>query len=98
MPSFSISRMPWRRAGRRTPASDTAKFVRVNGAGSPWHDADLDWLSGVIARADAVVLPKTERAADVERVAAAAANRGVIPMLETARGILHAPEILSARA
>jgi citrate lyase subunit beta/citryl-CoA lyase len=82
------------------PHSPAATFVRINATESAWYDDDLGWLPGVIARVDAVVVPKAERAADLERAASASgsADRAIIPMLETARGILHAPEILSARA
>lgn len=75
-----------------------ATLVRINAQGSAWFDEELAWLPSVVGSAAAVVVPKVERAADIERVAAVSADRGVIPMLETARGILHAPEILSARA
>jgi citrate lyase subunit beta/citryl-CoA lyase len=97
-------------AGRKAAARDelgrflisgatslAAKFVRINAAGSAWYDDDLNWLKGVVSSADALVIPKVERAADFDRVAAISGDRGIIPMLETARGILHAPEILSAR-
>ena len=49
-------------------------------------------------RIDAVVLPKTESPQDVERVAAAAPARRVIPLLETARGIVSAAAIAGANA
>lgn len=86
----------------RSPApSKTRKFVRINAAGSASYDDDVAWLSGVVGTADAVVLPKVERPEQLERLARVVterADRGIIPMLETARGILNAPEILSARA
>ena len=84
---------------KSAPPASAAKLIRINAAGSSWFDDDLNWLSGIAASADAVVLPKVERAADIERVASVCgAGRGIIPMLETARGILHAPDILGARA
>ena len=82
----------------------TARFVRINAASSTFYDDDIKWLSKIVAFADAVILPKVAEAAELERLAhvvsdhAERPNLGVIPMLETARGILHAPEILSARA
>jgi citrate lyase subunit beta/citryl-CoA lyase len=51
------------------PASEIARFVRVNSAKSVWLDADLAWLPSVIDHIDAIVLPKTESPREVERVA-----------------------------
>ncbi|HKV98938.1 MAG TPA: CoA ester lyase [Vicinamibacterales bacterium] len=79
-------------------ASRTARFVRVNSVRSAWIEEDLAWLSSVTAHVDAVVLPKAESAKDVERVAAAAPSRRVIPLLETSRGIVGAASIAGATA
>ncbi|HUL73747.1 MAG TPA: CoA ester lyase, partial [Vicinamibacterales bacterium] len=84
--------------GANPPAGPTARFVRVNGVRSAWIDADLAWLPRIADVADAVVLPKTESARDVERVAAAWPSRRVIPLLETSRGILAAAAIAGAHA
>jgi citrate lyase subunit beta/citryl-CoA lyase len=73
------------------------RVVRVNAIGSPWIDDDLAAVARM-PEAQAVVLPKTESARDVEAVARACAPRRVIPLLETARGILRADEIASAQA
>lgn len=75
-----------------------SRFIRVNAPGSPWFDDDVAWLAAVRAHIDAVVLPKAETAAAIERVADAAPSRRVVPLLETARGIAHAATILAARA
>ena len=75
-----------------------AVFVRINAPGSQWIDDDVDWLRGFEGFVDAVVIPKVELAAAIEGVANATPDRRVIPLLETARGILNAPEILSAAA
>jgi citrate lyase subunit beta/citryl-CoA lyase len=80
---------------RETPA---AVLVRINAAGSDWIDDDCEWLGGVQDRIDAVVLPKAESPESIEGVANALRSGRVIPLLETARGILAAPEILAARA
>ena len=81
-----------------TPASRTARFVRVNASGSAWQAEDLAWLAGVSGHIEGVVLPKAESSADIERVAALAPAGCVIPLLETARGIIGAAAIASARA
>jgi len=81
-----------------TPASRTARFVRVNASGSAWQAEDLVWLAGVSGHIEGVVLPKAESSADIERVAALAPAGCVIPLLETARGIIGAVAIASAPA
>jgi citrate lyase subunit beta/citryl-CoA lyase len=74
--------------------------VRVNGQDTPWGDDDLRAVAA--AGADAVLLPKVEGAAAVERARAALAAAGApgeLPlwcMMETPRGILRAEEIASA--
>ena len=79
-------------------ASRTARFVRVNNVRSAWIDEDLAWLPSVAAHIDAVVLPKAESPWDVERIAATAPGRRVIPLLETSRGIVGAASIAGASA
>ena len=81
-----------------TPASRTARFVRVNASGSAWQAEDLVWLASVSGHIEGVVLPKAESSADIERVAALAPAGCVIPLLETARGIIGAAAIASAPA
>jgi citrate lyase subunit beta/citryl-CoA lyase len=80
------------------PRPGPACFIRVNAPGFPWQDDDLEWLATVSTRVEAVVLPKAETASAIVDVADAAPGRRVVPLLETARGILHAGEILTARA
>lgn len=77
-------------AGALAQFARTALVVRVNAAGTPWHDDDLAALAdapGVV-----VMLPMAQSAAAVE----ALAPRRVIALCETARGILAAPEIAAA--
>ena len=78
--------------------SQTARFVRVNGVRTAWIDDDLKWLASVADHIDAVVVPKTESEQDIERVASAAPDRRVIPLLETSRGIVGAAAIAGANA
>jgi citrate lyase subunit beta/citryl-CoA lyase len=77
--------------------SGVARLVRVNSAGSRWWAQDLEWM-GTLAACDGVVLPKSESASQVEELSRAAGGRPVIPLLETARGVLHAGAIAGARA
>jgi citrate lyase subunit beta/citryl-CoA lyase len=63
--------------------------VRINAPGTPWYTEDLKAVTG-----HPVMLPKAETAAQVAEVAAAAA--GVLPLIETAAGILNATQILAA--
>jgi citrate lyase subunit beta/citryl-CoA lyase len=66
-------------------------LVRVNAAGTPWHDVDLAMLGD---RACAVMLPKAEDPDVIEKLTAGL-RRGtpVIPLLETAAGVLRAPAL-----
>ena len=67
-------------------AADAGVFVRINAAGTPWHDADMASLdhSGIAG----VMLAKAETAADVARM-----PKPVIPLIETARGLAAARAI-----
>jgi citrate lyase beta subunit len=98
-------------AGRKSEARETIRsalqtldghpgvrrFVRVNAAGSPWIADDLS-VARHMARVDALVLPKAESAADVEQVAAALASRRVVPLIESAAGVMRAAGIAGADA
>jgi citrate lyase subunit beta/citryl-CoA lyase len=66
-------------------------LLRVNAPGSPWHDEDL--AAAARLRPRAVVLPKCEDAETVRRCAAALPGLSLFLMLETARGVLAAPEL-----
>jgi citrate lyase subunit beta/citryl-CoA lyase len=64
--------------------------VRINGVDSPWFEDDLAWLE--TAPVDGVMLPKAERPG-AERVAAT--GRPVIALVETARGLRDAYDVIS---
>ena len=69
-------------------------LVRVNAPASEWFADDVaacasDAVSGI-------VLPKAERAEDVERVVAACGRRPVFPLVETARGMWNALAVAQA--
>ena len=80
------------------PETKSSVFIRINAPVSPWIDDDVDWLRGLHGFVDAVVLPKVEIAAVIEGVADATPDRRVIPLIETARGVLNVSEIISAEA
>lgn len=61
--------------------------VRINAAGTPWHEADL---SAVADRAGAVMLAKAEAGGALEAVGRAAV---VVALIETATGVLDARPI-----
>ena len=63
------------------------RLVRVNGAGSPWHDDDLSAVADMVC--DAVLVPKVERTGTVDE-AHAATRKPVWAMIETPRGVLNA--------
>lgn len=78
--------------------------VRVNAVGSSYFDDDLEALAAAMPRIAIVLLPKAESASDVARLDAAltrieksqgidAGQVSVVPIVETARGVLNAREI-----
>lgn len=77
------------------PADGPARLVRVNGAASAFIDDDLDWLSSMEGLYDALVLPKVETPEEILGIAQQAATP-IVPLLETARAILYARDILAA--
>ena len=79
-------------------AEGAARFVRINAPGSDWIDDDCDWLRRFASVVDGIVVPKVETAESIEGVAAATPETPVVPLLETARGILNAVQIIGARA
>ena len=80
------------------PDTKPSVFVRINAPVSQWIDDDVDWLRGLHGFVDAVVLPKVEIAAVIDGVADATPDRRVIPLIETARGVLNISEIIAADA
>jgi citrate lyase subunit beta/citryl-CoA lyase len=79
---------------------DREAVVRVNGAATPWGADDV--AAAARSGADAVLLPKVERAEDVRGAERALDAAGAPPslrlwcMIETPRGILAAAEIAAA--
>ncbi|MDR5651741.1 HpcH/HpaI aldolase/citrate lyase family protein [Ruixingdingia sedimenti] len=68
-----------------------ARIVRVNGLDTQWGRDDLAALAGVPL--EAVLIPKVNRAADVEAVAQALPGVAIWAMMETPLGMLNAAEI-----
>jgi citrate lyase subunit beta / citryl-CoA lyase len=79
-------------------------MVRVNATGSRWFDDDVEALAAVTDKLWGVVLPKATAAADVlllEERLTQVAHEGagdirIIPIVETAAGVLSAREIAGA--
>jgi citrate lyase subunit beta/citryl-CoA lyase len=67
--------------------------VRINDEATPWFEADLAVLREGGARA--VMLPKAERVASLDRLRSACPGIAVLPLIESARGVLAA-EALAA--
>ena len=74
--------------------------IRVNGAGTAWHDDDL--AAACAAGPDAIVVPKVDSAAAVHTLVATLERHGapdrtaLWAMVETPRAMLHAEEIAGA--
>lgn len=72
------------------------RIVRINGFDTEWGRADAAAMSTAIAggaRIDAVLVPKVNRAADLDTVAALLPGADLWAMMETAAGMLNAAEI-----
>jgi len=68
----------------------TRLWVRINDASTSWHDDDLKACRGQPGVAG-ILLPKAESLAQVRHVAQT--GLPVIPIIETARGLLNAAEV-----
>jgi citrate lyase subunit beta/citryl-CoA lyase len=68
--------------------------VRINDEATPWFDDDLALLRDAGVRA--AMLPKAERPATVARLRAACPGIAVLPLVETARGVLAAEALAAA--
>jgi citrate lyase subunit beta/citryl-CoA lyase len=79
------------RAALRTDFTGLEVIVRINGVGTPWHEADVVALRQLSVAA--VMLPKSEDPAAVAAVVSALDRRPVIALIETARGLANARAI-----
>ena len=69
--------------------------IRINSVGTRWHSIDLD--SAARSKADLVVVPRAI-SAHLVRDVAETAGKPVLAMIETAAGVLAAPQIAQACA
>jgi citrate lyase subunit beta/citryl-CoA lyase len=70
-------------------------LIRINDAATDWHAQDLALARSV--QAVCVMLPKCEAAGQISEVLARlAGNATVLPLIETARGMLALPDIAAA--
>lgn len=77
---------------RSTPETRDKVLIRINDAATPWHVQDLA-LAGAV-QAMCVMLPKCEAASQVAAVLASLpGNATVLPLIETARGMMALPAI-----
>jgi citrate lyase subunit beta/citryl-CoA lyase len=76
-----------RDAARSWLAGGGGAWVRVNGAGTPWHDDDLAALAGSPGLRG-VILPKVQEPAQATRVAGRLGEQvALMALVETARGV-----------
>lgn len=70
-----------------------ARILRINALTTEWGEADARFAAGLAGRADAVLIPKVDCAADLDRVAALVPGTPLWAMMETPLGMLNAAEI-----
>lgn len=95
----AVAKQEARRTGAAVVAAARGSIpivARVNAAGTPWHEADVSTM--VEAGVSAIVIPKCE---DPHVVMTLGEHLGptqveMIPMIETARGVLAAADIAAA--
>ena len=79
------------RAALRSDFTGLDVIVRINGVGTPWHEADLRATRELPLAA--VILPKSEDPEAGATVVSALGGRPVIALIETARGLASARAI-----
>ncbi|MFV0387020.1 HpcH/HpaI aldolase/citrate lyase family protein [Paracoccus sp. (in: a-proteobacteria)] len=81
-------------AALRNDYGGRARIVRINGLATEWGQGDAQACAGALAgHADAVLIPKVDSAADLDRVAALVPGTPLWAMMETPLGMLNAAEI-----
>ncbi|MBD9663090.1 CoA ester lyase [Variovorax sp. VRV01] len=71
-------------------------LVRINAAGTPWHEDDRAAVAGLVSQglAVGVVLPKAERDSDLRRLAEVVGPNGLlVPLVESAAGLAAVDEL-----
>jgi len=74
-------------------------LVRINASGTPWHDDDRAAVAALVGQGliAGVVLPKAERAGDLQRLAEAIGPQGqLVPLIESAAGLAAVDELAAA--
>lgn len=75
-------------------ALKTRVIIRVNAAGTPWHEVDIE----AVRRLDGacIMLPKAERPEDIAKLASRVGHAlPVIALVESAAGLAHLADILA---
>jgi citrate lyase subunit beta/citryl-CoA lyase len=90
-------KMEARKAALEAVATDwpVPVAIRINGVGTRWHSLDLD--AAARSRADLIVVPRAISGHLVHGIAEVV-NKPVLAMIETAAGVLAAPDIAKACA
>lgn len=70
--------------------------VRINGLEGEWWERDAAEIAAAGGALSSLVVPKCERAADIDAVAAAAPGPGLQALIETAAGLVNVREIAAA--
>ena len=70
-----------------------ARIVRINALATEWGEGDARFCAGLAGRADAVLIPKVDNAADLDAVAGLVPDLPLWAMMETPLGMLNAGEI-----
>lgn len=79
----------------RLGMASVQRFIRINQTSSAWFLDDLEFVRD-LAGIDGIVVPKTESPEQIAGVASSVGGSHVIPLIETSRGVLHAPAIAAA--
>lgn len=79
-----------RRNVRQWHAAGNAAMVRINSAETTWYKDDLELITEL---AVPTMVAKAESAAEIGRIARLAAGLAVVPLIETATGVLALAEI-----
>ena len=74
----------------------TARALRINSPTTPYGLEDLLALIQSQAKADAVIVPKTDSAEIVRLIAGHLGDVPLVPLIESARGVAAAQEIAAA--
>jgi citrate lyase subunit beta/citryl-CoA lyase len=90
-------KMEARKAALEAVATDwpVPVAIRINGVGTRWHSLDLD--AAARSKADLIVVPRAISGHLVHGIAEVV-NKPVLAMIETAAGVLAAPDIAKACA